>query len=160
MTNPCQAIQIIIYDNQIQKTDVIEQDTVIDTEASRVSDNRPDQGVLRMHEEESVTADEQARRRLSSKQPARRSLTDGEAMSKRLKREATISAIKEEILKTVPERKPDLEHAPNFYANIMTTKSQESIKASRTVEIKKWRERGVVEKWSREKGHVCKRTHD
>ena len=106
-----------------------------------MSDNRPDQGVLRMHEEEGITADEQARRRLSSKQPARRSLADGEAMSKRLKREATISAIKEEILTTVPERKRDLEHAPNFYASIRTTRSPESIKASRMVEIKKWRER-------------------
>ena len=51
--------------------DVIEQDMVIDTEASRVSDDRPEQGVLRMDEEEGITADEQARRRLRSKQPAR-----------------------------------------------------------------------------------------
>ena len=116
-----------------------------------MSDNRPDQGVLRMHEEEGITADEQARRRLSSKQPARRSLTDGEAVSKRVKREATISAIKEEILKTVPERKPDLEHAPKFYASIRTTRSPESIKASRMVEIKKWREREVLLKSGVEK---------
>ena len=59
--------------------DVIEQDMVIDTEASRVSDDRKEQGVLRMDEEEGVTADEQARRRLRSKQPARRSLTDDES---------------------------------------------------------------------------------
>ena len=36
---------------------VIEQDMVIDTEASKVSDDRPDQGVLRMDQEEGVTAD-------------------------------------------------------------------------------------------------------
>ena len=77
--------------------DVVEQDMVIDTEASRVSDDRPEQGVLRMDQEEGITADEQARRRLRSKQPARGSLTDDEAFSKRLKREATIAAIKEEI---------------------------------------------------------------
>ena len=59
--------------------DVIEQDMVIDTEASRVSDDRPEQGVLRMDEEEGITADEQARRRLRSKQLARRSLTDDES---------------------------------------------------------------------------------
>ena len=83
--------------------DVIEQDIVIDTDASRVSDDRPEQGVLRRDQEVGITADQQARRRLVSKQPARRSLTDDEAVSKRLKREATIAAIKEEILKTVPE---------------------------------------------------------
>ena len=96
--------------------DVIEQDMVIDTEASKVSDDRPDQGVLRMDQEEGITADEQARRRLRSKQPARRSLTDDETVSKRLKREATIAAIKQEILKTVPER-PDLKQAQKFYAS-------------------------------------------
>ena len=34
--------------------DVIEQEMVIDTEVSRVSDDRPEQGVLRMDEEEEV----------------------------------------------------------------------------------------------------------
>ena len=51
--------------------DVIEQGIVIDTEASRVSDDRTDQGVLRMDQEEGITAEEQARRRLRSTQPAR-----------------------------------------------------------------------------------------
>ena len=129
--------------------EVIEQEIVIDTEASSVSDDRTDQGVLRMDQEEGLTADEQARRRLRSKQPARRSLTDDEAVSKRLKQEATIAAIKQEILKTVAER-PNLEQAHRFYANIRTMRSPESIHASRMVEINKWRERGVVEKWSRE----------
>ena len=81
---------------------MIEQE--IDSEASKVSDDRPDQGVLRMDQEEGITADEQARRRLRSKQPSRQSLTDDEAVSKRLKREATMAAIKQEILKTVPEK--------------------------------------------------------
>ena len=89
---------------------------VIDTEASKVSDDRPDQGVLRLDQEEGITADEQARRRLRSKQPARRSLTDDETVSKRQKREATIAAIKQEILKTVPERS-DLKQAQKFYAS-------------------------------------------
>ena len=52
-----------------------------------------------MDQEEGFSAEEQARRRLRSKQPARRSLTDDETVSKRLKREATIAAIKQEILK-------------------------------------------------------------
>ena len=43
---------------------------------------------------------------------------------------------------TVDER-PELEQA-------RTMRSPESIHASRMVEINKWRERGVVEKWSRE----------
>ena len=130
--------------------DVIVKDMVIHTEASQVSDDRPDQGVLRMDQEEGVTADAQAPRRLRSKQPARRSLTDDEAVSKRLKREATtIAAIKQEILETVPER-PDLKQAHKFYASITTTRSPESIHASRMVEIDRWRETGVVERWSRE----------
>ena len=82
--------------------DVIEQDNVVDTEASRVSENRADQGVLRMDQEEGITEEEQARRRLRSKQPARRSLTDDEAVSKRLKREATIAAIKQEFSRLLP----------------------------------------------------------
>ena len=63
-----------------------------------------------MDEKEGISAEEQARRRLRSKQPAGRSLTDHETVSKRLKREATIAAIKHEILKTFTER-PDLEQA-------------------------------------------------
>ena len=59
---------------------------------------------LRMDEKEGISAEEQARRRLRSKQPAGRSLTDHETVSKRLKREATIAAIKQEILKTFTER--------------------------------------------------------
>ena len=59
-------------------------------------------------------------------------------MSKRLKRDATIAAIKQEILKTVAER-PDLEQAHKFYASIRTLRSSD-----------KRRERGVVERWSRQ----------
>ena len=105
-----------------EEPDVIEQDMVMDTEASRVSDNKPEQGVLRMDEEEGITADEQARRRLRSKQPARRSLANDEAVPKRLKQEATIAAIREEIPKTVPEERPDLEQAHTFYASIKDNK--------------------------------------
>ena len=105
-----------------EEPDVIEQDTVMDTEASRVSDNRPEQGVLRMDEEEGITADEPAGRRLRSKQPVRRSLTDDEAVSKRLKQEATIAATREEIPKTVPEGRPDLQQAHTFYASIKDNK--------------------------------------
>ena len=89
--------------------------------------------------------DEQKRLRMTGKQPERRSLPDDEtsmAISKRQKLEATIAAIKEEILKTVPEKRPDLEQAHKFYANIITARSAESIQASRMVEIKKWRGRG------------------
>ena len=102
-----------------------------------------------MDQEEGVSAKEQARRRLRSKQPARRSLTDDEAVSKRLKREATLAAIKQEILKTRTER-PDLEQAHKFYASIRTLRSPESIHAPRMVEINKWRKRRVVERWSRQ----------
>ena len=76
-------------------------------------------------------------------------LTDDETVSKRLKREATIAAIKQEILKTVAKRS-DLEQARKFNASIRTFKSPESIHASRMVEINKWREKGVVERWSRQ----------
>ena len=116
---------------------MIEKDIMVDTEASRVSDDRTDKGVLRMDQEEGITADEQAQRKLRSKQPARRTSTEDEAVSKRLKREATIAAIKQEILK-----RPDLEQAHKFYANIRTMWNPESIHASRMVEINKWRERG------------------
>ena len=116
---------------------------------TRASDGRADQGVLRMDQEEGISAEEQARRRLRSKQPDRRSLTDDETVSKRMKRETTIAVIKQEILKTVEER-PDLEQAHKFYSSIRTLRSPESIHASRMVEINKWRERGVIERWSRQ----------
>ena len=125
---------------------MIEQSIVTDSGTARVSDEGADQGVLRMDQEEGISTEEQARRRLRSKQPARRSLTDDETVSKRLKREATIAAIKQETLKTAAER-PDLEH--KFYASVRTPRGPESIHASRMVEINKWRERGVVESWSR-----------
>ena len=66
-----------------------------------------------------------------------------------MKRETTIAVIKQEILKTVEER-PDLEQTHNFYSSIRTLRSPESIHASRMVEINKWRERGVIERWSRQ----------
>ena len=65
-----------------------------------------------------------------------------------MKREATIAVIKQKILKTVEER-PDLEQAHNF-TSIRTLRSLESIHASRLVEINKWRERGVIERWCRQ----------
>ena len=48
-----------------------------------------------MDQEEGISAEEQARRRLRSKQPDRR--PDDETVSKRMKREATIATIKQEI---------------------------------------------------------------
>ena len=120
---------------------------VMGSENAKASDGRGDQGVLRMDEEEGISAEEQARRRLRSKQPDRRS--DDETVSKRMKRETTIAVIKQEILKTVEER-PELEHAHEFYSSIRTLRSPESIHASRMVEINKWRERGVIERWSRQ----------
>ena len=92
------------------ETDVIDQSIVMDSGTARVSDEGAEQGVLRMDQEKGISTEEQARRRWRSKQPARRSLTDDETFSKRLKREATIAAIKQEILKTAAER-PDLEQA-------------------------------------------------
>ena len=92
--------------------DVVDQSIVMDS--ARVSDEGTDQGVLRMDQEEGISAEEQARRRLRSKQPARRPLTDDETFSKRLKREATIAAIKQEILKTVAERGPIWNMHTNF----------------------------------------------
>ena len=142
------------------ETDVIEQNIVMDSgtvrtsenivmgsENARASDGRADQGVLRMDQEEGISAEEQARRRLRSKQPDRRS--EDETVSKRMKRETTIAVIEQEILKTVEER-PDLEQAHKFYSSIRTLRSPESIHASRMVEINKWRERGVIERWSRQ----------
>ena len=144
------------------ETDVIEQNIVMDSgtartsenivmgsETARASDGRADQGVMRMDQEEGISEEEQARRRLRSKQSAQQTLTDDETVSKRLKREATIATIKQEVLKTVAERR-ELEHAHEFYSSIRTLRSPESIQASRMVEINKWRERGVVERWSRQ----------
>ena len=115
---------------------MIEQNIAMDAGTARVGDDRANQGVLRMDQEEGISAEEQARRRLRSKQPARRSLTDDEAVSKRLKREATIAAIKREILKAATER-PDLEQAHKFHASIRTLRSPESMQASRMVERKR-----------------------
>ena len=120
---------------------------VMGSKNAKASDGKGDQGVLRMDEEEGISAEEQARRRLRSKQPDRRS--DDETVSKRMKRETTIAVIKHKILKTVEER-PELEHAHEFYSSIRTWKSPESIHASRMVEINKWRERGVIERWNRQ----------
>ena len=97
------------------ETDVIEENIAMGAETAKVSDDRANQGGLRMDQEEGISAEEQARRRLRSKQTARRSLTEDEAVSKRLKREGTIVAIKQEILKAATER-PDLELAHKFYA--------------------------------------------
>ena len=136
--------QNVVMDSGTARTS---ENTVMGSENARASDSRADQGVLRMDEEEGISAEEQARRRLRSKQPDRRS--DDGTVSKRMKRETTIAGIKQEILKTVEER-PELEHAHEFYSSIRTTRSPESIHASRMVEINKWRERGVVERWSRQ----------
>ena len=142
------------------ETDVIEQNIVMDSgtaresdsivmgsENARASEGRADQGVLRMDQEEGISAEEQARRRLRSKQPDRR--PDEETVSKRMKRETTIAVIEQKILKIVEERL-DLDQAHNFYSSIRTLRSAELIHASRMVEINKWRERGVNERWSRQ----------
>ena len=52
-----------------------------------------------MGQKEGISEEEQARRRLRSKQSAQQTLTDVETVSKRLKREASIAAIKQEVLK-------------------------------------------------------------
>ena len=77
--------------------DVSDQSIVMRSGTARVSDKGADQGVLRMDQEGGISAEEQARRRLRRKQPARRSSTDDETFSKRLKREATIAAIKRDF---------------------------------------------------------------
>ena len=118
------------------ETDGIDQSIVMDSGTTRVSDEGADQGVLGMDQEESISTEEQTRRRLRSKHTVRRSLTDDETVSKRLKRERTITAIKQEILKTAAER-PDLEQTHKFYTSIRTWRSPESIHASRMVEINK-----------------------
>ena len=122
---------------------------VMGSETARASDDRADQGVMRMDQEEGISAEEKSRQRLRSKQSAQQTLIDDETVSKRLKREATIATIKQEVLKTVAER-PELEHAHEFYSSIRTLRSPESIQASRMVEINKWRDRGVVVRWSRQ----------
>ena len=116
------------------ETDVMEQNIAMDAENAKVSGDRANQRVLRMDQEEGISAEEQARR------PARRSLTDDEAVTKRLKREAKIAAIKQETLKTETER-PEMEQSHKFRASIRTLRSRESIHASRMVEINKWRAR-------------------
>ena len=123
---------------------------VMGSENARARDGRADQGVLGMDQEEGISAEEQAQRRLRSKQPARRSLTDDATVSKRLKREATIVAIKQEILKTADREARFGTGTQNSTASIRTMKSPQSIHASRMVEINKWRERGVVERRSRQ----------
>ena len=50
------------------ETVVIEQSIVKDSGTARVSDEGADQGVLRMDQEEGIATEEQARRRLRSKQ--------------------------------------------------------------------------------------------
>ena len=105
--------------------DVIEPDIVMDAESLEVcgdkgethEDDASEQGVRQIEEDEDVTVDEQRRRTVTSKQPARQSSPEDEtsmASSKRQKREATIAAIKEEILSTVPEERPDLEQVSQF----------------------------------------------
>ena len=96
------------------ETDVIDQSIVMDSGTARVSDEGADQGVLRMDQEEGISAEEQARRRLRSKQPARRSLTDDETVSKRLKREATIATITQEISENCCREGPIWNRHTNF----------------------------------------------
>ena len=99
--------------------DVIEQDMAIDTETVEVSGGKEEtfevegseQGVRQMEDDEmEVAVDEQRRRRLTSKQPAEQA----SASSKRLKREATIEAIKEEICNAIPEERQELEPSAQF----------------------------------------------
>ena len=73
------------------ETDVIEQNIVMDSgtarasdsivmgsETARATDDRADQGAMRMDQEEGISEEEQARRRLRSKQSAQQTLTDDE----------------------------------------------------------------------------------
>ena len=131
------------------ETDVIDQSIVMDSGTARVSDEGADQGVLRMDQEEGISAEEQARRRLRSKQPARRTLTDDETVSKRLKREATIAAIKtRDFQNCCREARFGTSTQILFkHQNIAESRVDSCIKM---VEINKWRERGVVERWSRQ----------
>ena len=82
--------QNIVMDSGTTRTS---ENIVMGSENARASDGRADQGALRMDQEEGISAEEQARRRLRSKQPDRRS--DDETVSKRMKRETTIAVIKQ-----------------------------------------------------------------
>ena len=62
--------QNIVMDSGTARTS---ESIVTGSENARASDSRADQGVLRMDEEGGISAEEQARRRLRSKQPDRRS---------------------------------------------------------------------------------------
>ena len=119
------------------ETDVIEQNIVMDSGTARASDDRS-----RPRSDENGSRRRDFRRRTSTMKIEKQTvtLTDDETVSKRLKREATIATIKQEVLKMVAER-PELEHAHEFYSSIRTLRSPESIQASRMVEINKWRER-------------------
>ena len=119
--------------------DVIEQDIVTDTESHEVSGDKretgevggSEQGVRQMEDDEmDVAVGEQRRRRVTSKQDAQHVSPEGET-SKRQKREATIAAIKEEILHTVPDVRPDLEQVHNFHACIRTTRSHREMESGR-----------------------------
>ena len=126
-----------------------EENNVIDQqEENNVMDQQEENNAMgqqMMNDAMDVTVDDPRRRRLKGKQTVQPSATP----SKRLKRETTIEAIKEEIFNAVPEERPDLEQVHNFHASIRTTRSTESIQASRMVEINKWMERGVIERWNR-----------
>ena len=126
----------IVMDSGTARTS---ENIVMDSGNARAGDDRADQGVMRMDQDEGISEEEQARRRLRSRQSVQQMLTDDETVSKRLKREATIATIKQEVLKTVAERL-ELEHAHEFCSSIRTLRSPESIHASRMVEINKWRE--------------------
>ena len=111
---------IVINSRNAKESDNI----VMGSENARASDSRADQGVLRMDEEQGISAEEQARRRLRSKQPDRRS--DDETVSKRMKRETTIAVIKQEIFKTVEER-PELEHAHELCSSKRTLRKESRV---------------------------------
>ena len=147
----------------VDEQDVIERGVEMDAEPegwqmeNNVMDQQEENNVTDQQEESNamgqqmvndamdMTVDDLKRRRLKGKQSVQSSATT----SKSLKREATIAAINDEIFNAVSEERLDLEQAHNFYASIRTTRSIESIRASRMVEINKWKERGVIERWSR-----------
>ena len=143
------------------ETGVIGPNTDMDAETAKVSDDRTDQKVLRMDQEEDISAEEQARRRLRSKQPARRSLTDDKAVTKRVKREATIAAIKQEILNIVNERSEMMEQAQVLckHQNNEEPRVDSCVKNGRGQQEERERERGVVERWSREAAMATGWTH-
>ena len=111
VTIPCQAVRDHLRQPTVE-TDVIEQNIAMDAGTARVMTEQ-------IKECCEWIKKKVLQQRSRSKQPARRSLTDDEAVTKRLKREATIAAIKQEILKTDTER-PEVEQAHKFYANIRT----------------------------------------